>query len=451
MAEGDVSNPFVDRMRQLESRAMDNIEGSHEQNVQKLQESNVQRVKELGEQNDQRIALIERTREIIMKDALDALNTLSPEMLGDAGEASFASEAFAWCGEEGVSSLRVPGDLVVATGQYLSYYRTPINQKVWEIGARGIFGATAEINEVQFLPDGRLFCDGTWGGQPVGRFITSVGLEEKNEKGLVFGRDLNVMAYFREDGVHIVQGDASGDYSSPHVLKATKNVKLMALSPHETTLCTFDEGGNTFRLWSIRTKECFKEFKLEGGKVQKMNFSPDGNFILAVRKMDIVRIDPLKSTYTIHTICLDTGEEEITSASFHPSRPLLALGIKGIYSSSGGSVKFWDTKEHTFETISFERGPEAMDFSPDGSTLAVGSLGEGIFLLDLESKIRTKLNDSPKAKIRSLKFNPLGYHKLEGFDTMMEEVQRMIEESGLTLSTKNHIDFTLKWDRRIQL
>ena len=50
MADGETGNPFVDRMRRLDSEAMVGIEGTHEQSVKHLRKLNAQRVDELVEE-----------------------------------------------------------------------------------------------------------------------------------------------------------------------------------------------------------------------------------------------------------------------------------------------------------------------------------------------------------------------------------------------------------------
>ena len=61
MADGETGNPFVDRMRRLDSEAMVGIEGTYEQSVKHLRKLNAQRVDELVEENTRRLALIEST------------------------------------------------------------------------------------------------------------------------------------------------------------------------------------------------------------------------------------------------------------------------------------------------------------------------------------------------------------------------------------------------------
>jgi len=108
MADDESINPFVARMRQLDSEAMGEIERGHEQSVKELRDLNAQRVKEIIDQNTQRLALIKTTHDILLNDALEAADRILPKEIRDVGEISFTSEAFAWYGEVGFSEFNIP-------------------------------------------------------------------------------------------------------------------------------------------------------------------------------------------------------------------------------------------------------------------------------------------------------------------------------------------------------
>ena len=94
MADEGESNPFVDRMKKLVEDSTDAKRIEHDRSVAELQELNKQRVKELIEKDNQRLEQIEKSKEILMSDALEAVDSITPEMLIRDEEPLFRSICF---------------------------------------------------------------------------------------------------------------------------------------------------------------------------------------------------------------------------------------------------------------------------------------------------------------------------------------------------------------------
>ena len=446
MADGETGNPFVDRMRRLDSEAMVGIEGTHEQSVKHLRKLNAQRVDELVEENTRRLALIESTREMLVKDALEATSRISSEMIGDAGEISFVSEAFSWYGEKGISSFNIPGDLLVCTRKRSHSYRTQMNIKGGSSRAHDIFGGSP-FKRSFYAPNGKKFYESENG-------LSSYSEDRPNMTGMVFAKNFFPLAYISIRGVEIIELGTEGGVLPPVLLKDTPG-SMVDISPNGKIVSTYARG--RLRLWSLRTKECYREIAL--GIDDLLKFSPDGEFIAVSNNNEVSLIHPLDaSVIKSQEFNFKTRKCSITCIAFHPSRPIMAVGggvpkTAPTYISRRGEVILWDTREKKkimeFEIL--EAPVSHLDFSPDGTTLAVGFTNQQIHLFDVESGERTELNDPPNEAILSLQFNPSGINQLEGFDVMMSGIHRMIKASDLKLTTNNHIDFRLTWERRVQL
>ena len=447
MADDETGNPFVDRMRRLDSEAKVGIEGTHEQSVEELRKLNTKRVHELVEENNRRIALIESTQKMLVTDALETTSRISPEMIGDAGEISFISEAFSWYGEKGIPSFNIPGDLLVCTRKRSHSYRTQMNIKGGSSRAHDIFGGGI-FKRSFYAPDGKKVYESENGK-------SSYGDGSPNMTGMVFAKNFYPVAYLSNRGVEIIELGTEGGVLPPVLLKNTPG-SMVDISPNGKIVCTYGRG--RLRLWSLRTKECYREIFL--GIDDLLKFSPDGEFIAVTNNNEVSLIHPLDgSIIKSQEFNFKTRKCSIVCIAFHPSRPIMAVG-GGVLRSSAptnatrrGEVILWDTREK--KKITEFEGLEApvshLDFSPDGTTLAVAFTNQQIHLLDVDSGERTVLNNPPTEPIISLQFNPSGINQLEGFDVMMSGIKRMIKASDLKLTTKNHIDFTLSWERRVQL
>jgi len=445
MADDESINPFVARMRQLDSEAMGEIERGHEQSVKELRDLNAQRVKEIIDQNTQRLALIKTTHDILLNDALEAAGRILPKEIRDVGEISFTSEAFAWYGEVGFSEFNIPGDLLVCTESRSYSYRTKLNTRVGSSDTTILPDGSKKFKRSFFAPNGNKIYESQEG-------FSTFPDSGKKRAGMVFSKNFYPLAYITEGHVEIVERDSEGEKTAPQILDGTKGmgVRNLEISPNGKTVYTLQEG-NKRLLWSLRTKKSYKEIVAPS---YRHKYSPDGEFIVGYTDREIIIIHPLDGTHTEHRFRFEWGDT-ISSIAFHPSRQIIAVGCTKQARPNRGEVFLWDikTKENIRAFGSLEGPVHHLDFSPDGTILAVnnGKSHSRILLLDVESGKQEGLNSCPREPILSLQFDPSGINRLEGFDVMMAEIHKKIEESGLKLHTKNHIDFKLTWERRVQL
>lgn len=420
MADEGESNPFVDRMKKLVEDSTDAKRIEHDRSVAKLQELNKQRVKELIEKDNQRLEQIEKSEEILLADALEAVDSITPEMMIRDGSISFISEAFAFIdGEKSLSRIKnVCEDISFINNRYGFRYSTVRMDVVGLIGwkeskpstANPFGGRHEEISSFQYTPLGDLETNEDK------KYSTS-GLES-------VGRT-NIYAF---GGVKEKWSVDLQDY---------------LISPNGKSVIA--HVGTELYFGSLRTKKMYNSIRLDN-EVDKHRFafSPDGKFIaIGVRNtlkiIDAWTTDPHAEIRTKH---------KIKSIIFHPCLPILivAHGVKYTifeYESSG---------------LTEYRVPRTIDrisISPDGRMLAIAYddcirfCEFGNFGKHREYKARYPQNVGET--ISSLAFNPLGIDELDGFWGMLTKVQDFISQSGLKLTTEDLINFELSWKRQVDI
>ena len=399
-------NPFVDRMKQLVSDSTDAKRIEHFQSVAELQEKNKQRVKELIEKDNQRLEQIEKSEEILLSDALEAVNEITPKMMTKDGSISFVSEAFAFIdGEKSISTIKyVRENFTFGDSKKRVCYSTVRGTKLRIEAAMPFF---------KYTPQGEMRLYRLREKMPS---YSRNGLKSITHGGL---------SNFTGVGGAEIKELFTGDYT---------------ISPNGQKLIA--QAGKTLYFGSLRTQNMYNSIEI-GESYHKMAFSPDGKFIaLAVRNI----ITILDAWSPSNTLLQAKMKSTITNIIFHPTLPIL-ISASGFVLST---IKYSENKvtEHKIE-----HRANHISISPDGRLLAVADDQKILRVYEFENllKYRTIQTWDLNSSLISIEFNPLGIDELDGFLGMLDKVQAYISQSGLRLTNKDLTNFTLSWDRKVDI
>jgi len=404
MADEGESNPFVDRMKKLVEDSTDAKRIEHDRSVAELQELNKQRVKELIEKDNQRLEQIEKSEEILLGDALEAMNSITPEMLTKDGHVSFESEAF--CYMEGEKTLARLGKFhsdLYATSKHHDYYCNTIENS---------------------------YLKHTWKEERVESGRTSYKIDlAGNYHYYDAGSDMKPS--FSRDGS--VTFDHLNKEFPRGILGELKNA---VISPNGKTFAT--HSGSYLNIYSRRTKQRTGKIYI-GTEKQEFEYSPDGKSIGLCNDNEYVDIYDAWSLKKHASFPVETRPKSII---FHPSLPI-------IIASSGRYVSMFDLETKKLKwRIEVSKPVADIAISPDGRNLAIAS-GRSIHLINAKGGEHGSFH--LKDYIQSITFNPFGMHNDEGAGKMFAKVQAYVLEAGLTLESSDMMEFKLGWKRKVDI
>ena len=173
------------------------------------------------------------------------------------------------------------------------------------------------------------------------------------------------------------------DPNEPINLSAfTTGVRAVAFSPSSMLLATGDHDG-WLRIWNLDSRQLMAPPRQvsQRGRINVVRFSPDGQLLATLATSWSPRFSSLKLWSVVSQKELATFDEpeESFAVAFSPNGKLLAYGVN--------TVKLWDISSGN-EVASCE-GHKApvmyIAFSPDGHTLATGSVDHTVKLWNIES------------------------------------------------------------------
>jgi len=158
----------------------------------------------------------------------------------------------------------------------------------------------------------------------------------------------------------------------------------------------------TIRLWDVRSGACLFIFEGHSWPVDSIRFSPDGKLLASGSSDRTIRLWNVERGMCIAT--LEGHTKRVGCVRF-------SLDGKSVVScSEDGTLRFWDVETKSCAaTLGGYKSLQCIDFSPDGTLLAVGGT-EGTILLNMASKERTPALESSVVclTVDSLAFTPNG-------------------------------------------
>ena len=188
-------------------------------------------------------------------------------------------------------------------------------------------------------------------------------------------------------------------------------LNLFALSPDGETLAGSNFPG-TIHLWDTATgaeKDVFKsEFSIGSGAV--LTFSPDGTLLASGSESSRVTLWDV-ATGEVKFVLEHVVANTISSISFSPDGTTLASCAAGRWGTSSPFIYLWDVETGKKKSeIKVPEFPMCSTFSPDGTTLAIGTLSEDVYLWDIHENIEIAKLTTPDFDIGVVyvKFSPDG-------------------------------------------
>lgn len=404
MADEGESNPFVDRMKKLVEDSTDAKRIEHDRSVAELQELNKQRVKELIEKDNQRLEQIEKSEEILLGDALEAMNSITPEMLTKDGHISFESEAFSYMeGEKNKYRLKRFNPDLYASTQYHNHY----------------------CNTIEMLCE-----EHAWTGDYRVSGRTSFKIHPSGQK-VYYNPEKDTKPSFSRDGSVTID-----DLNREFPKGSLGQLKNVVISPNGKTFTTHRD--NDLNVYSRRTKQNIGKIHI-GSKKQEFSYSPDGKWIGLCEFPKTVTIYDAWSLKKHASFSITTRPQSII---FHPSLPIAIV-------SAGPIIHTFNLETNERRKINVSKEIYDIAISPDGRTLAIAA-GYSLILYKFET-FEESGSFKLKSNILSINFNPFGMHNDEGAGKMFAKVQAYVLEAGLTLESSNMMEFKLGWKRKVDI
>jgi WD40 repeat protein/tRNA A-37 threonylcarbamoyl transferase component Bud32 len=176
-----------------------------------------------------------------------------------------------------------------------------------------------------------------------------------------------------------------------------------------------DKGAEIVKIWSISTREVMAVFPIERGEITSIVFSPDKKLLAVFAAGDGVSIWDMVTRQRLKLLpgpsVIDAVFNNCGEVQFSPDGSILAIG------DVDGQVRLVDVKTFT-ETEAFTATPQinagwavmSLAFSPDGRVLAAGTaFGDSdITLWDVVAKVKLPNLTGHRGFVTSLVFSPDG-------------------------------------------
>ena len=311
------------------------------------------------------------------------------------------------------TALDPDGDLV-AVGMGGSHEARVFDVRTGEL-VRVLPNHRDSVNSVSWSPDGRWIATGS-GDSSVRVWDARAG---QLEARLVGHTGAVITVDWASDSRRLVSGGGDGtarvwefsDTESREVFtlgaQETRAGTYAAFSPDGTHLLTGDVGIAAVKIWdlSLRGDEEVANLPTDSSGFVDVAYLPDGR-IVAPENAGAVSIWSDEGT-RVATLGQGGGPEEpVWRIAVSPDGRRVAT-----VRAFGGIVSVWDpgTGDRVFEVdVEPHTGLSALDWSPDGRLLAVGSFDGTVTVLDAEGRTIQVLEEPPRYYVEGVAFSPDG-------------------------------------------
>jgi WD40 repeat protein/serine/threonine protein kinase len=281
-----------------------------------------------------------------------------------------------------------------------------LSEAAYAPGTIRIFeGHTAEVNWVEFSPDGLTALSASFDGTLI-LWDIQTGSPIRHFEGHTAEADTIT---FMPDGLSAISGSydttmIQWDIQTGEILRRFEGqpdeIWAVAISPDGLTVASGGSGTNMLQ-WDIQTGEILRRFEGHTEGIESIAFSADGSKLVSASEDSTVILWDAATGQIIHRF---EGHTSFTySAVFSPDNTMILSG------SDDGNMILWDVETGQIVRTFYGGGTTIHDvaFSPDGHSILSGGVA-GVVLWNTETGQPHNYLTGHGGTVKSVAFNPNG-------------------------------------------